>query len=493
MQETFRDEFACIFEDDLAPKTIVVIPSMTLDPMILSKVQAALHYEERLLCMLLLLRMPRTHIIYLSSVSVDEVIIDYYLQLLLGITGNHARQRIHFFSCYDSSSLSLTEKILARPRLIQRIHDAIPRGHSAHLSCFNVTEKERELAVRLKLPLYGCDPDLLYWGTKSGSRHLFREAGVPLLPGLEDLQNEDSIVKALVCLYRENKWLSKAVIKMNDGFSGDGNAIFDFGDLSRDGDLETAIRKRLPEHLMVVAKELGYRGFIDKFSSMGGIVEAFLEGDRKTSPSVQCRINPIGEVEVISTHDQWMGGPDEQIFQGGNFPANPDYNTELGVMGKKIAERLKEKGALGRFGVDFMSVCHEGKWLHYAIEINLRKGGTTHPFLMLQFLTGGDYNAPTGKYLLPTGEERHYLFTDNLQDERLKGLTPPDLMDIVMLNGLHFDSTRQEGVIFHMIGALSQYGKLGIICIGATKEKAHFYYEKALEVLFLEASQKVHY
>ena len=31
----------------------------------------------------------------------------------------------------------------------------------------------------------------------------------------------------------------------------------------------------------------------------------------------------------------------------------------------------------------------DGSWQHNAIEINLRKGGTTHPLLTLQFLTDG--------------------------------------------------------------------------------------------------------
>ena len=42
---------------------------------------------------------------------------------------------------------------------------------------------ERTLAVRGGLPLYGCDPALGYLGTKSGSRNVFRRAGVRMPPG----------------------------------------------------------------------------------------------------------------------------------------------------------------------------------------------------------------------------------------------------------------------------------------------------------------------
>ena len=156
----------------------------------------------------------------------------------------------------------------------------------------------------------------------------------------------------------------------------------------------------------------------------------------------------------------------------------------------KIAAILKEKNVLGRFGVDFLSVKTNDKWEHYAIEINLRKGGTTHPYIMLQFLTNGDYNAETGKYLLPNGKEKHYVFSDNLQDEKFKGLTPVDLMDIAIMNHLHYDGTTEEGVMFHLIGALSQFGKVGVVCIGSTLEIAYHYYAETIRVLQTECCNK---
>ena len=54
---------------------------------------------------------------------------------------------------------------------------------------------------------------------------------------------------------------------------------------------------------------------------------------------------------------------------------------------------------LGRFAVDFVTVQDDtGEWRAYAIELNLRKGGTTHPFLTLQFLAGGEYDGDLGTY-----------------------------------------------------------------------------------------------
>jgi len=483
LQERFPQQFEHVFPDKLAPRTVIIIPSLTMDEEILSKIDGIIHYEERLLCMLMLLRMPRTHVIYVTSMPIDPVIIDFYLHLLPGITGYHAQRRLTLLSCHDSCSKSLTKKILERPRLIQRIRESIPPDHGAHMACFNVTPFERSLAVQLQVPIFGCDPDLYELGSKSNSRKIFKECGIPVADGFEDLRTEDDIVNALVKLKQQDKSLRKAVVKINDGFSGDGNAIFFYKGIEEQTDWRQWIKDQLRRHLKLVAEDLSYEMFFKKYHDMGGIVEVFLEGEQKESPSVQCRINPLGHCEVLSTHDQLLGGESGQVYIGAQFPASIEYAPELGKMGKAVAEVFKEKGVLGRFAVDFISVKENDKWKHYAIEVNLRKGGTTHPYLMLQFLTDGEYNADKGMYFTANGQQRYYFASDNLKSEQYIGLTPHDLVDIAMINDLHYDGALQEGVMFHLVGALSQYGKLGVICIGSSPERAKFFYDETEKVL----------
>ena len=105
-------------------------------------------------------------------------------------------------------------------------------------------------------------------------------------------------------------------------------------------------------------------------------------------------------------------------------------------------------------------------WRLLAIEINLRLGGTTHPFLALRFLCGGDLDRGTGGFRSASGRAKYYRSTDNLQSPRYRGLLPEDLLDLVATNQLNFDHRSETGVVFHMIGALSQYGKLGLTAIG---------------------------
>jgi hypothetical protein len=483
IQHSFPKQFRKVFPDKLAAKSVVIIPSITLDQQILCKISGHVHYEERLLCLLMLLRMPRTHLVYVTSQPIDPVIIDYYLHLLPGITRHHAEQRLTLLSCYDASPKSLTEKILDRPRLIERIKKSIPTGNAAHMACFNVTKQERTLAVKLEMPIYGCDPELYDMGNKSNSRKIFKQCGLSLPEGFEDLKNEDDIITALTDLKLNNPSLRKAVIKMNDGFSGEGNAIFSYEGINEGNEWRQWIADSLEAKLKIVATDLTYQDFMFKFQHMGGIVEEFVEGDIKTSPSVQCRINPMGDCKVISTHDQVVGGESGQVFMGAHFPAAEEYAIQIGTYGLKVAEALSKNGVMGRFAVDFISVREKSEWKHYAIEINLRKGGTTHPYILLQFLTDGDYDYENGLYLTANRQTRYYFCSDNLQSDKYGGLTPPDLIDIAMLHNLHYDGTSQEGVMFHLIGALSQFGKLGVVCIGSTPDRAKNFYEQTVKVL----------
>ena len=483
LQAQFARCYAEMYDDRTAPRTVVIVPSLTFDQDVIARISGAHHYEERMLCLLLLLRMPRTQIIFITSTTIPESIIDYYLHLLPGVPGLHARRRLTLVSCDDTSHMPLTRKILERPRVIERIRRAVAHPAAAHLTCVMVSELERKLALALGLPIYGCDPALQHWGSKSGSRRVFREAQVELPCGFEDLRDATDLAPALVELRAQRPQLRKAVVKLNDGFSGEGNALFDFEQAPAGGAaLLSWVRGRLPA-LTLEARDMSWEQYEAKFQAMGGIVEEFIPGTVKDSPSAQFRVDPRGECIAVSTHEQMLGGDSGQIYLGCRFPANAAYRLAIQERGSRVAQVLAAKGVLGRFAVDFVSVREGDAWRHYAIEINLRKGGTTHPFLMLQFLTDGHYCPDTGEFLTPAGDPRCYYASDNLESPHYRGLTPYDLVDIAAMNGLHFHAATGEGVAFHLIGALSEFGKLGVVCIGQSEARAYELYRQTVDVL----------
>ena len=482
LQAQFSRSFRAIFNDPAAPRSVLIVPSLSLDQEVLARISGVHHYEERMLCLLLLLRMPRTRVIYVSSTPISETIIDYYLHLLPGVPSVHSRRRLTLVSCDDASPAPLTQKILERPRVLDHIRAAIPDLASAHMTCFAVTELERKLALTLCMPIYGCDPSLLYWGSKSGSRKIFREAEIDLPFGFEDLADADDVARALAELKGRKPAVERAVVKLNEGFSGEGNAVFDFAEAPAGPALQPWIRDSLP-NLAFEARGMSWELYQTKLRAMGGVVEEFIPGAVKRSPSAQFRIDPVGGIEAVSTHDQVLGGATGQIFLGCRFPADHEYRLDIQARGARVARALADKGVLGRLGVDFISVKGRDGWRHLAIEVNLRKGGTTHPFLMLQYLTDGKYDPQTGEFLTPSGQPCCYYASDNIESERYRGLTPDDLVDISVLNGLHFHAGTSEGVAFHLIGALSEFGKLGVVCISRTLEQADKLYQSTVDIL----------
>jgi pheganomycin biosynthesis PGM1-like protein/pre ATP-grasp domain-containing protein len=484
------------------PQTIVVVPSMSLDAAVLSgpEMQA---YEERFLFLLLLLRQPRAELVYVTSQPIHPAIVDYYLDLLPGVIASHGRRRLHLVAPEDSSSRPLSAKLLERPRLLDRIRSLIRDPERAHLVPYNTTPLEMRLALQLGIPMYGADPRFFPLGSKSGCRRLFAEEGVPHPVGIEGLSGFEEVAGAIASLRAKKPGMRAALVKLNEGVSGEGNAAVNLEGLPAPGTAgeREGIRERL-RSLKFELASLTYDSYAARFRERGGVVEELIVGKDLRSPSVQLRVTPLGDVELLSTHDQVLGGPSGQSYVGCRFPANTEYAPAITREAAKIGRRLAKEGVLGRFALDFVVVrTEEGEgpsgppgprrntgWDVYAIELNLRKGGTTHPFLTLQFLTDGRYDPETAEFTAPSGRRKFFIASDHVASPLYRAFTTEDLFDIVVRRGLHFDQTRQTGVIFHMMSALAEIGSVGLTAVGDSHEEADSFYRKAIAALDEEAA-----
>ena len=486
------------------PQTIVVVPSMSIDAINSGAVMQA--YEERFLFLLLLLRQPRARLIYVTSQRILPSIIDYYLGLLPGVIPSQARQRLFLISPLDGSVRALSDKLLDRPRLIERMRSLIMDPDRAHLVPFNTTNREKELALRLGIPMYGADPKFFPLGTKSGCRKIFMEENVPHPLGVENLGSKEELIEAIAQMRARKPSIKQVLVKLNEGVSGEGNAVIDLTGLppvagnlegrtpaspGRPASLSSALHSPgesalLEERLRAMQFELArvtYDSYMEKLQERKGVVEERIMGEEIRSPSVQLRVTPLGVVELLSTHDQLLGGPSGQSYLGCVFPADPGYAALITQEAVKIGKRLAKEGVIGRFALDFVVVRSNGKWEPYAIEINLRKGGTTHPFLTLQFLTDGTYDPETAIFTAPNGQQKFFVASDHVESPSYRTLTPDDLFDIVVRHDLHFDQTRQTGVLFHMMSALGELGRTGLTAVGNSHEDAKAMYERAVAVL----------
>jgi hypothetical protein len=471
------------------PQTIVVVPSMSIEAIGSGAVMQA--YEERFLFLLLLLRQPRARLIYVTSRTILPSIIDYYLDLLPGVIPSHARQRLFLPSPMDGSVRPLSEKLLERPRLIERIRSLIMDPDRAHLVPFNTTNREKELALELGIPMYGADPKFFPLGTKSGCRKIFMDEDVPYPLGREDIGSREDLVEAITQMRMIKPSIRQVMVKLNEGVSGDGNAVIDSTGLPAPGDSKE--QAMLDERLRAMKFEsqgVTFESYMKKLQERQGVVEERIMGEEFRSPSVQLRVTPLGKVELLSTHDQLLGGPSGQSYLGCVFPADTAYAGLITQEAAKVGRRLGKEGVIGRFALDFVVVRSKNrKWEPYAIEINLRKGGTTHPFLTLQFLTDGTYDPNTGIFTAPNGQQKFFVASDHVESPAYRTLTPDDLFDIVVRHNLHFGQTRQTGVVFHMMSALGELGRTGLTAVGNSHEDAKATYNRAVAVLDQETRE----
>lgn len=402
---------------------------------------------------------------------------------------SHARSRLSLVAVNDASPRPLSEKLLERPHLLARIAALIPNRARSHLVPYNTTEVERDVALSLGIPMYGADPRLAPLGSKTGCRRMFAELGVPHPLGVENLRTLDDMADAVTAMRAERATMDSVIVKLNDGVSGEGNALVRLAGLPAPGSTEE--RAAVMGHLLKMELEsltTPRDVYLAKFQEGAGIIEERIAGEEVRSPSVQLRILPGGVVELLSTHDQLLGGASGQSYLGCTFPAAPEYAGTITHHAETIGRRLAEKGALGRFAIDFVVVLGQDRaWTPYAIELNLRKGGTTHPFLTLQFLTDGRYDPTTALFLTPRGQEKHLVATDHLESHLLRGLAVSDVFDIVARHRLHFDPSREVGIVFHMISCLNEHGRIGLTAVGDSPSEAERRYHEAERILLEEA------
>ena len=452
------------------PCTVVVLPSYSVAGSLLG------HYAERLLQLehrqllqaLALARVPGSRMIFVTSLRPSPEVVDYYLSLLPRRQRRDVRARLHFLEVPDPRPVSVSAKLLDRPDLVAELRHLV-RGRVAYIDPWNVTDDEGRIAHLLGLPLNGTPAQLWPLGFKSSGRRILRAVGVPVPLGFEDVRSADDVVAAVEEIARRRPGAPAVVVKTDNSGAGDGNRV---------------VRLAGPAAAAVRSAVAGWEPWYHEDLSRGAVVEELLESPFTAYPSVQVDIAPTGEVEVVSTHEQIVGGPTGHVYQGCAFPASPAYAARLADHGSAVGRALAEYGARGRLAVDFAATSGpDGHWQLHGLEINLRRTGTTHPLTALENLVPGRYQAALGRWAADDGTTRAYRSTDNLLVPRWRGAAAGDVIDVVREAGLQFDRHTGTGVVLHALCGLDVDGRLGLTAIGDSPGEASRRYREAGRVL----------
>ena len=470
--------WAEVFPRDDEPYTSVIVPSVTLDEDDLARLAGPHFYEETLLFLLMRLRNPQARVVYLTSQPIPAFVMDYYLHFVAGIPASHAAARLTLLSVHDATPRPLTQKILERPRLVEKIRAAIPDLSRAYMTVFRASPLERRLATLLDIPLNAADPGLESLCTKSSGRRVLREAGVEVPLGFEDLRDEDDLVEALQGLAAQRPGLGRALLKLEHSYWEEGHALVDLPSCPAPAALRQALRG------LRCSDGRDGPSFLQRFGKVGGMVEEFVEGVEKIV-SGQVRINPCGDVILTSTHDELRGGHTGLDSVGCVFPADDRCRRSVQEAALRVGHVLAAKGLVSRLSVEFLvrADARRGSWRLAGTEINLGVGGSTHPLLAVRFLTGGHLDPETGLFRSPSGEAKFYRATDNLHAEAYRRLLPEDLIDILTLGELHYSARGETGALFYMLGAISELGRVGMVAVGNSREGADAVFRRTVAAL----------
>lgn len=471
LQRRLGPALAANTQDSGFDHVLLILPSYSVSESILSHYSSRIpSLEHRYLnALLIAARIVSCEIVHISTRLPDPAVIDYYIGLVPADRRDDVRSRIHLIGIDDGTPRSVATKLLDRPDIRDDIRRRIG-DRPALIEPWNVTEQEVALALALGVPINGTRPELRGLGFKSEGRRLLARSGVPIPLGVEDIRSVDELVDAILAIRRERPTASGVVIKHDDSGAGDGNVVLDLLPLATAPDPLAWLRaevEALPDwYLTDLAK--------------GGIVEERIAGIRFSSPSAQVDIRPDGSVVVLATHEQVLGGDSGQVYLGCRFPADPAYAARLAEHAAAVGHELARAGAMGRFSVDFVAaadgtgddVSAAGGWSVHGLEINLRKGGTTHPYAALRNIVPGRYEAAEGRWVAEDGTTRVYSATDNMIDPSWKGLAPSAVIRAVADAGLEFDPSTGRGVVLHMLSGLAIDGRFGLTAIAETPPEA---------------------
>jgi hypothetical protein len=441
----------------------VVLPSYNLGA------SALRHYAYRLPALehrslveiLQLARVEARTLVFVFGQAPGAEVIDYYLSLLPPQTAARVRPRICTVVVPDDSARPVAAKLLDRPDLLDHIRGLIG-GRPAFIEPWNVTADEVAVAVRLQAPVNGTVPELWPLGFKSAGRRLLAAAGIPTPSGTGGVRTADDLRLAIASLRQAHPGLAAAVVKLDNSVSGDGNQVIALQDPTGSPASARAVAERVASMPDWYLAEL----------ARGGVVEAYVAGEDWSSPSVQIEITPEGRAMVVATHEQILGGDNGQVYQGCRFPARRDYAMRLTRYGQRAGQLLARQQVRGMVSIDFVAARDRGQpWRLYALEVNLRRGGTTAPIAVLSSLLPGSYDA-SGRWRLPGGSARYYRATDHLGDPRWTGLPPGRVIDGIRCAGLEFDRRTGTGVVLHMLSGIAIDGRFGMTAIGGSAQEA---------------------
>ena len=310
------------------------------------------------------------------------------------------------------------------------------------LDVFMPTEYEAQLASDLSFNYpYSADQYDKYVG-KSLFRQQCKELGVPIPVGQENLKSIQQVIWLVIKMLFSG--ISEGVVKQNDGVAG--------------------LAARRLTTVSLLKSIFGLSKIMPPYFVQPGSFNYMVEQWHKNvvaSPSIQCFINKVGGIEILSMHDQIM--KDNKMTYAGC--ASEHWLTEevqqtLMQYSKRHAELLASEGYFGHVAYNAI-LLSDGRLLF--TETNPRRVMSSYPFKIISNLGYSRVTMPPYKTFSITREA----WVGKGAEVVLSDLSE----DLFLQN-------KKVGLIPFDVKLLNQLGTVMVLAIGVKKSEVDNYVKK---------------
>ena len=293
----------------------------------------------------------------------------------------------------------LSAKLLERPTLLTRIRWAIPTTTTPTSSRTSAPSSSTSSAARSASRSTAPTPRSPTSAPRAAARELFARAGVPHPLGRRaHPQPRRRRSRRSPACAPSGRGSRQVVVKLDAGVSGEGNAIVDLRGLPRPGARDRAARGSAS-----ASTRCGCR---PPASSLSDYLERLARGgDRRGADRRARAAQPERPARARAPARRGSSPRTTRSSSGAGLHRLPlpgrarlrarDHRRRRGASARCWPRRARSGAPRS---TSSSPATRTGGWRAYAIEVNLRNGGTTHPLAALELLSGGAYDPESATF-----------------------------------------------------------------------------------------------